>query len=248
MEDYDTCNAVCAEGEPYAGSITCFNGALMGQSVCGLAGNYSIISVETVRGTMALMVAGPLTLETMQQGLSAALGVEASKVIAYWQNSGGRRLQDSSSYNVRYETRVPPGVSSNELLDRIKQLNDENSTTLSTFTSKLSDAGVSVQDLTVSEPEAVALTVFADPTTGQEVDVTIPSHSMPTIIPSEVEGTPAPTPVVSPDDSSGGDAGGGDDAAMMPVIIGGAAGGGCCCLLCIGATIFIIRRRKMQEA
>jgi len=226
----------------------------MGQSVCGLAGNnFTVITVESVRGTLSMTAAGTLSLETMQQGLSAALG-DADKVVAFWQSSsGGRRLQSSKEYNVRYEARVPPGMTSSELLGKVNEMNDENSTTLDTFTSKLSDAGVSVQDLTFSEPEAVSQKVFAD-ATGQEIAVPIAAHSMPNIIPAADSPGPTPAPSGGGDSGDGdgdGDGGGGDDAgaAMMPVIIGGGAGGGCCCILCLGATIFIIRRRrKLQEA
>jgi len=224
LNEYQTCQAVCASGEDVAGYIQCFEGSLVGKSVCGVSdSNYTKTQVMLLRGTFTMKASGMLILMAMKHAMSAALGVPESCMTIFWQASPSvRRLaaphEKSKNYVVKYEVKVPNATSASDISKNIISLGVPESETSSEFTLRLSNTGVHVQGpITAAMPQVAVQTVFADSDSGEEADVQIPAETDPTIGPAR-----KPLPSSKPPPSS---VPAEEKGSSVAAIIGGVVGG-----------------------
>jgi len=247
MQSYDTCAATCAAGAPVAGDILCFNGTLLGASVCGSA-NLEAVTQITLRGTIVLLIRGSVNAAQIQKALADYLGVPLNQVTVVIKSAtnGGRRLAAHSNqlwtYIVNYEVVVPAEQSANEIQTKLVDLNtgpgQSISSTASTlrFQDELVEESVSSENVFQTSANTAIQRVWADPNNNlQPIDLVIPAQSDPITLTTTAQPGVLLSPAPSPE----------EEGTNIAGIVGGLVGGFVGLALLAGIYVCMTRRSAL---
>jgi len=244
MKKYEKCNAECGANQAFAGYIQCYNGTLMGESLCANPATHSTKDVSYLRSSFAMLAAGsPLTADLAKQGLASALAVATTQFTVFWQRAvvphTGRRLHTDDTYNytVKYDVRIPDGTSATNLANKMKKVGEANSQERYLMHAVLTGGGVTLQEppgiFAVSDARLVQQPTFVDKANGQEVEVVTTAERAPQIIPAQ---DPAPSPSPSPKDD--------DDDTNNTTLVLGMVGGLFAVSIIVGCCYFGASRQR----
>lgn len=260
MKNYEKCNAVCAADQVFAGYIQCYNGTLMGESLCGNPSTFSQKDVHFMRSAFSFLASGDaLTLDLVKQGLSSALGVSTSEVTAFWQRVlvphvdrrlyVDRRLHEDDMYNytVNYDARVQdssdPDATALALADRARKVGAVGSQEQFLISAVLRGGGVTLENppgiFFAAEPRMVTQPFFVD-SAGQEVHVETTAERAPQIIPGQAPGA-------SPGTSGGSSSSKNDDTNNTTLVLG-MVGGLFAVSVIVGCCYFGASRQRATSA
>lgn len=234
MAAYDTCQAQCQAGEITAGRITCFNGTMLGKSVCGEGAGISTVQQYAVRGTLTVVTTDAVNLPGVKSAIASYLGVPEDDVIVVLkevETSGSNQVN-----HINYEVRVADGSTANTVASSMSAVNADGTTPATTMTNRLSANGVSVVSGLASSAAPVQTDVLA--LNNQPVNPPIPAGDTP----ATPAPTPAPTSPPAPPPSEE------EDSSNTGAIVGGVIGGIVGLGLIAGGIYFCMTRKTMAEA
>jgi len=238
MNHYDTCKANCATGEASRGVITCFNGTMLGKSVCGEEGVAIALEQYAVRGTLTMTTVSHLDLKEVQAALADYLGQEITTddvlvVLKDVEDQAGKKVS-----HINYEVRVDDGAQANSIAEKMEGLNVDGSAQVSAFTSSANKNNINLETGLTSSAAPIQTQVFAlgdaivNPTVPANTDPVTPA---PTVAPTVA---PVPAPAPAPEEESS------NTAAIVGGVLGGLVGLG----LIAGGGYFFMNRKQMAEA
>jgi len=236
MTHYQTCQAACGTGETTRGFITCFNGTMLGKSMCG-SGAVTSDTQYAVRGTLTMTTASDVDLKNVQAALADYLGAGVGTedilvVLKDVEDIGGNKVS-----HINYEVRVDDAAQANTVATAMEGLNNAGDTASTSFISAASAQGLNVDAGLFASAAPVQAQVFS--ANGNPINPSVPANTNPvTPAPTSGPSVAAPAPAPAPEEE------GGNTAAIVGGVIGGLVGLG----LIGGGAYFFMTRKTMAEA
>jgi len=235
MTHYQTCQAACGTGETTRGFITCFNGTMLGKSMCG-SGAVTSDTQYAVRGTLTMTTANDVDLKAVQAALANYLGsgVDTDDVLVVLKD-----VEDQSGNKVshiNYEVRVDDGAQANSVAQAMEGLNAAQSNAATDFATAANAQGMNLETGLTASAAPIQAQVFSSG--GNFVNPPVPANTNPATPATTTAPAPAPAPTPAPEEESS------NTAAIVGGVLGGLVGLG----LIAGGGYFFMNRKQMAEA